>query len=121
MGALSEAVANHLPTLIAIGLHDPGIIAPTPDGCALADSLDVPRERFERWSFEKSEADLLQLLATFETDRILDVLRSIFGQTPLTTALADSHREDGARQRRCAGGGRGERASRSRIGGSAAR
>ena len=87
MGALSEAVANHLPTLIAIGLHDPGIIAPTPDGCVLADSLDIPRERFERWSFEKSEADLLQLLANFEIDRILDVLRSILGQTPLTTAL----------------------------------
>jgi hypothetical protein len=90
MGALSEAVANHPLTLIGIGLHDPGIILPTADGCALADALDLPRERLERWTFEKSEQEVRELLSAFEVDRILDVVQALLGQPRLSTDLLAS-------------------------------
>jgi hypothetical protein len=87
MGALSEAVANHALTLVGIGLHDPGVIAPTPDGCSLADSLDLPRERLEGWSLERSEPEIRELIATFDLDRVLEVLKALLGQDELPPAM----------------------------------
>ena len=87
MGALSEAIANHALTLIGIGLHDPGIITPTPDGCSLADTLDLPRERLERWSLDRSEPEVRELLATFDLDRVLDVIKALLGQDQLPPAM----------------------------------
>jgi hypothetical protein len=88
MGTLSNAVANYALTLIGIGLHDPGIVIPTDDGCSLADALDVPRERFAAWSFEKSEHELQRLVTTFDLDKLLQVLHSLLGQTDIPDAVA---------------------------------
>jgi hypothetical protein len=87
MGILSTTVANYPLTLIGLALHDPALVTPTPDGCSLADALDVARERFGRWNFDQSVHEVRQILATFDAETLVQALRSLHGQEELSEAV----------------------------------